>query len=276
MQLTIIEAIKKVLSNQRAPMTVTEIYEKIIGNGLYNFKADEPKQIVRNQIRRHCQGLDFASASPKKYFLLTSDGRYNLLDTSAQSPALLSKPEKQKVELTRSTRPSDRDHLGDLRRIHTQYVTEFRSKVLEQLKLLDPTSFERFCRNLLEAYGFRDMKVTQVSKDGGLDGYGKLKVGFTYFKVAFQCKRWIKKSVGRPEIDKFRGAIQGQYEQGIFFTTASFSEDAKNKSLKSGAVPVILIDGGTIVDIMIENNFGIESENLPIYSLALDLAIEEE
>lgn len=276
MTYTIIEAIKTVLAARGTPMTVAEIFNEITKEQLYVFKADDPKQIVRNQIRRHCQGLDFVSASQKKYFVLTPDGRYDLLCTNQQNPAVLSQASKQKPVSTSSPRSSDKDYLGDLKRLHGQYIAEFRNKVLEQLRLLEPASFERFCRNLLDAYGFRDMKVTQVSKDGGIDGYGKLKVGFTYFKVAFQCKRWVKKSIGRPEIDKFRGAIQGQYEQGIFFTTATFSQDAERNSLKSGAVPIILINGETIVDVMIENNFGIDLEHLPIYSLALDLAIGDE
>ena len=114
------------------------------------------------------------------------------------------------------------------------------------------------------------MSVTQKSKDGGIDGFGKLKIGLAYMNVAFQCKRWNIGSVGRKEIDAFRGAIQGEYEQGIFFTTSSFTKEAMSCSIKHGAVPIILIDGKMIVDFMIEKQFGIEHENLPIYINALD------
>ena len=134
--------------------------------------------------------------------------------------------------------------------------------------------FERFCKNLLRAYGF-DVKGLRITKDGGIDGYGQLKVGFAYFNVAFQCKRW-KSSVGRPEISQFRGDIQGGYEMGIFFTTASFTPEAKASSLKKGAVPVTLIDGETIIDIMLAQHFGIEKEDLTIYKLALDLALADD
>ena len=95
-------------------------------------------------------------------------------------------------------------------------------------------------------------------------------IGLAYMKVAFQCKRWNAGVVARKEIDAFRGAIQGEYEQGIFFTTSSFTKEAMNYSIKQGAVPVILIDGNMIVDFMIEKQFGIEHENLPIYINALD------
>ncbi len=94
--------------------------------------------------------------------------------------------------------------------------------------------------------------------------------------VAFQCKRWTTTNVGRPEIDKFRGAIQGEYEQGLFFTTASFASGAKQVSIKAGAVPIILIDGPSIVDLMIEKEFGVEQESWPIYAYALDVIFADD
>jgi restriction system protein len=162
-----------------------------------------------------------------------------------------------------------------LKREHRRYVKTFKQRMLHQLVGLSPQDFERFCRNLLRAYGFRRVKVTRVSKDGGIDGFGQLKVGFAYFNVAFQCKRWGA-SVGRPEISQFRGDIQGGYEMGIFFTTSSFTKEAKATSLKAGAVPVTLLDGETVIDIMLSHNFGVEREELTIYKLALDLALAED
>lgn len=149
-------------------------------------------------------------------------------------------------------------------------LTCFSKKILRQLKSLNPYEFEKFCRNLLEVYGFIDLSVTQKSRDGGIDGFGKLKIGLAYMNVAFQCKRWNKGTVSRKEIDAFRGAIQGEYEQGIFFTTSTFTKEAMSYSIKQGAVPIILIDGKMIVDFMIEKQFGIEHESLPIYINALD------
>ena len=120
------------------------------------------------------------------------------------------------------------------------------------------------------------MVVTNSGRDGGIDGYGRLKVGFAYFKVAFQCKRYTRSNVGRPEIDRFRGATQGIYEQGIFFTTADFTKEAVDHSFKPGAVTIVLINGQTIVDFMINRQFGIQTENLPCHSLALDLVLTDE
>lgn len=150
----------------------------------------------------------------------------------------------------------------DLVDLHEEYESAFRSQLLERLRGLSPEAFEVFAQKLLRAYGFVDMKVTQVAKDGGVDGYGKLRVGLAVMNIAFQCKKW-QGNVGRPEIDKFRGAIVGDYEQGIFFTTSDFSPEARGISFKKGAVPVILINGEGIVDLMIEKGFGVE--RVPLY-----------
>jgi restriction system protein len=160
--------------------------------------------------------------------------------------------------------------------VHDRVVRAFKNRALEAINHLKPREFEHFCRNLLQAYGFREVKVANVGRDGGIDGYGHLKMGLTFFKVAFQCKKWRHANVGRPEINQFRGDIQGQYEQGLFFTTARFTPDARKSESKPGAVTIVLIDGPTIVDFMIEKGFGVEKENLELYSLALDLAITEQ
>ena len=78
-RLTIIQAIQQVMAQSGHPMTIPQVYEAIVRNHLYQFKADDPAHIVRNEIRRHCVGLDFASASPRKVFKFTGDGRYFVL-----------------------------------------------------------------------------------------------------------------------------------------------------------------------------------------------------
>lgn len=148
--------------------------------------------------------------------------------------------------------------------LQDEYVAQFKDNLLERLIALTPTQFEHFAKKLLTAYGFIDMKVTSRSRDGGIDGHGQLKVGLAAMNVAFQCKKWEGK-VQRPEIDKFRGAIQGEFEQGIFFTTSDFSEGAKAVSLKRSTVPIILLNGESIVELMIEKQFGVRRKPLELY-----------
>ena len=253
------------------PMTIREIYENITNAKLYEFHSDNPEHVVRSQIRRHCIGLDFPSSSQTKHFVLTIDNKYFFLKRPKKRKYIKKRIKKYDKSSTVNTYS-----LNELRDIHCTYVKSFRNKLIINLKKLNPPSFEIFSKRLLEAYGFVDVQVTQVSKDGGIDGFGKLKVGLAFLNVAFQSKRWTKSKIGRPEIDRFRGAIQGQYEQGIFFTTSYFAPGAENISFKPGAVPIILIDGNAIVDMMLEKSFGVQTDNLPIYSYALDLILNEE
>jgi restriction system protein len=153
--------------------------------------------------------------------------------------------------------------------LYEKYELQFRSKLLDRLYELSPTQFEHFARHLLTAYGFVQVIVTQHTKDGGIDGHGLLKVGLARMSVAFQCKRW-EGNVPRPDVDKFRGAIQGEFEQGIFFTTSDFTKGAMDASIKKGAVPIILLNGESIVDLMIDKEFGVQKKPLQIYEDQLD------
>ena len=77
------------------------------------------------------------------------------------------------------------------------------------------------------------------------------------------------------EIDKFRGAIQGEYEQGIFFTTSDFTTGATEVSLKKGAVPIILLNGQVIVDLMIQKGLGVERKPIYLYEIDEKIFFEE-
>lgn len=276
---TILDAIKEVLFEEGGPMSAANIYGSIIHHKLYEFKADDPYHVVRSQLRRHCIGLEFSTAAPTKYFEITKDGRFSLIAQGA------SRANAQNLSIRKNmNQAKSRDYdkaansLRERHRIrlsHAEYLEKFKENTLIRILELDPYVFENFSRNLLLAYGFKDVQTTRRSKDGGIDGYGQLKVGLAHLNVAFQCKKWARGSVGRPDVASFRGEIQGKYELGIFFTTAKFSSEAKACSFQSGAVPVMLIDGPAIVEIMIEKNFGVETEILHLYSLALDEALAE-
>ena len=201
---TIVEAIKEVMLRQVHPMSPREAYEAIVRSHLYEFHAEDPLHIVQGQIRRHCQGVDWSSASRTKHFALASDGKYLPLSTPIQI---------RKHTQLRSRESTDRTTVDDLKRIHERYVNALRKRVLERLGKLDPTAFERFSKRLLDAYGFKEMVVTRKSRDGGIDGYGKLKVGLAHLNVAFQSKKWTG-AVGRPSIDQFRGGHAGAIRAG--------------------------------------------------------------
>lgn len=66
--MTIVEAIKTVLYQAPDGLTSKEIYDEIVKQKLYCFGAKNPLEVVNNQIRRRCVGLDFPTAYPVKVF----------------------------------------------------------------------------------------------------------------------------------------------------------------------------------------------------------------
>jgi len=138
---------------------------------------------------------------------------------------------------------------------------QIRAQLHELLMNLPPQQFEAFAGKLIESVGFTDVEVTKYVGDGGIDGYGNLEMGVVNIKAAFQVKRW-RNNVPPAEINQFRGAIQGEFEQGIFITTSDFSDEAKKVSSKRGAVPIVLINGDRIVNIMLEKGLGVRQEPL--------------
>lgn len=275
--MTIVEAIKEVMHRAGRPLSSREAYDAIVVHGLYQFQAKDPHHVVLMQIRRHCAGVDFPTASPTKHFRLHGDNTYYPLDQPGTQPAgssqSKSRNSRKKTPPQGSVQRSDFSRLSsiekDLWDTHQRYLSTFKQKMLQELKKMTPAAFEAFGRELLDGYSFENTTVTSITKDGGIDGFGRLKVGLAFLNVAFQCKRWKNTTIQRPEIDRFRGAAQGSYEQGIFFTTSTFSKGAIDASIKSGAIPIVLLDGLAIVDLMIEKNIRVESTIMEIPTFAL-------
>ena len=65
--------------------------------------------------------------------------------------------------------------------------------------------------------------------------------------------------VGRPEIQKFAGALQGQRaRKGVFITTSSFTKEAK-EYVSVIESKIILIDGENLAKLMAEHSVGVST-----------------
>lgn len=124
---------------------------------------------------------------------------------------------------------------------------------------LTPGGFERLVQRILRESGFVEVEVTGKSGDGGIDGFGVLRVGLLSFRVIFQCKRY-KETVGPNYIRDFRGAMQGRADKGLFMTTGSFTASAKKEALRDGAPPIDLFDGNDICDLIKQLKLGVDVE----------------
>lgn len=135
---------------------------------------------------------------------------------------------------------------------------DWRNELLEVLKTIDPSAFERLAQRLLRESGFTKVEVRGKSGDGGIDGVGVLRVNLVSFQVFFQCKRY-KCSVGASEIRDFRGAMQGRADKGLFITTGSFTAQASDEATRDGATAIDLIDGERLCDLLKENDLGVST-----------------
>jgi len=155
-----------------------------------------------------------------------------------------------------------------LRDLVNTNVEETKSRLITELRALTPRAFEHFCKELLVRLGYRNVDVTRRSQDGGIDGHGDFRQGAISIRSAFQAKRWTENAVGRPEIDRFRGAIQGEYDHGVFLTTSRFSKDATEASYKKGAITILLLDAKAIADLLVERGLGVR--RIPLHLLEID------
>ena len=253
-------------------MTGKEIYNYIIEQDLYRFNAIDPENIVKIEIRRHCEGIEFPTAKKNKFFQILRDGRYWI--KGIQIPGI-TKIEQKALDTSKKEINELKSTFSQLLETHRRHKGLIRQQLLTNLKALSPTDFEIFSKKLLEIYGFSDLHVTPASKDGGIDGHGKLKVGISHLDVAFQSKRWNNSLVSQKEIQFFRGSIQGKCEQGIYFTTSKYTRGAKEVSLQRGAVPIVLIDGDLIIDFMIDKEFGVSINSMKLLSINFENIFDE-
>ena len=138
---------------------------------------------------------------------------------------------------------------------------DWKSSLLAVLGAMLPAAFERLSQRLLREAGFTKVEVRGKSGDGGIDGVGVLRVNLISFQIYFQCKRW-QGSVGAKEIRDFRGALQGRADKGLFITTGHFSSQASDEATRDGAIPIDLIDGDRLCDLLKENRLGVEIEKI--------------
>ena len=142
---------------------------------------------------------------------------------------------------------------------HRQLRQNLAQELLEKIKTSSPTFFERLVIELLVKMGYGGSLVDAgmaIGKTGdeGIDGIIKEdRLGLDVIYI--QAKRWSG-TVGRPEIHKFVGALDGKRaRKGIFITTAKFSKEAK--SYLPNNVKVVLIDGEQLAEYAIEVNLGV-------------------
>lgn len=135
------------------------------------------------------------------------------------------------------------------------------------LRKLSPDAFEKLVVELLVKMGYggsiRDAgKAVGKSGDQGIDGIIKEdRLGLDIIYI--QAKRWAdNNAVGRPEIQKFVGALAGQgAKKGIFITTYYFTKEALEYAPRN-EIKIVLIDGEELGQLMIDYNLGVSTQKI--------------
>ena len=172
----------------------------------------------------------------------------------------------QTIQAVKPNLPSQspQDILDDAyQKINATLVDDLLAETMRQ----SPMFFENLVVKLLTQMGYGGSiedsgTVTKATNDEGIDGIIREdKLGFS--NIYIQAKRWDPSStVGRPEIQKFMGALAGQgAHKGLFITTAQFTKEAKEYVKKQLGTKIVLIDGNALASLMIEYNVGVSIES---------------
>ncbi|MEO5945351.1 MAG: restriction endonuclease [Chitinophagaceae bacterium] len=221
---------------------------------------------ARGQFQITSRGLEVLKENPPfiniKY-LTNKFGDYkNLLSNSKKSDAKINTTSKEGIETDDTyfnQTPEEQLELG-----YQKIRTALEQEILSKLKAVNPKYFEKVVVELLVKMGYGGSiaeagEATRYTNDEGIDGIIKEdKLGLDIIYI--QAKRWDS-VVGRPEIQKFVGALAGQRaKKGVFITTSNFSKDATSYATQMD-VKIILIDGEDLANYMIDYNLGVSIQS---------------
>jgi restriction system protein len=200
--------------------------------------------------------------SPRRGFYSITDKGIGILNTSP------TKITKRMLNGSQDTPPDIEP--DDLVRPPDEVISELTNELNEQLAddILDliynnsPAFFEKLVIDLLLNMGYGGFdgsgQTLGQSGDGGVDGIIKQDI-LGLDSIYIQAKRWDRdKTVGRPEIQKFVGALAGKNaSKGIFITTSRYAENAKKYAENLPNSKLVLIDGIELTRLMIEYDLGV-------------------
>ncbi len=212
---------------------------KITPKGL-EILRENPQRIDNNFLRQFPDFVEWFNSKPKKTNEIISE--------------IVKETEKTPDEALESAYQTIRNALAN--------------EIIEKIKSCSPTFFEHLVVDLLVKMGYGGTREDAGERlgrsgDGGIDGIIKEdRLGLDI--IYLQAKRW-EGVVGRPEIHKFAGALQGQRaRKGVFMTTSGFTKEAREYvSLIDSKI--ILIDGEELAELMIDYNVGVS--NATIYEI---------
>ena len=144
--------------------------------------------------------------------------------------------------------------------------------LIERIQEMDPFQFEFLVAELLRKIGYENVDVTKRSGDKGIDIVGNLTVGgLTNVKSVIQVKRYKKgNNISGKYITQLRGSAQVD-QRGLIITTSDFTKDAINESKAINKMPVALVNGQRLIELLFKYKVGVKEETVSVYSIDSEL-----
>lgn len=233
----------------------TRFYDRVGWAGTYLRKANLLNSSRRGRFQITPRGLDVLKHPPQRI-------NVEFLEQFAEFVEFRTRREKDDdetpvVEVTEPQTPEEAIEVA-----YQNLRQSLADEILQTVKGCSPSFFERLVVDVLVKMGYggtrKDAgKAIGKSGDDGIDGIiNEDRLGLDVIYI--QAKKWDN-VVGRPEIQKFAGALQGQRaKKGIFITTSSFSKEAQEFASRIDS-KITLIDGETLSQLMIDYNVGVNS-----------------
>jgi restriction endonuclease Mrr len=153
----------------------------------------------------------------------------------------------------------------------TRSVREELHKYIVQM---DPVAFEWLVRALFLKLGYKKICVTKRSGDHGIDVTANLVAGgVANIQTCIQVKR--QQSVGRPVVQSLRGSLSA-HEAGLVVTSGHFTDGAIEEAKDPKKVPITLIGGLRLTQLLLEHEIGIEHNKVTLYHLRLGELSQEQ
>lgn len=211
-------------SPQRGVMEITDRGKKVL--------SENPKTIGVQYLRQFPEFLDFHNSSNQE---------------------TVSRPV---VDLNHGT-PEE-----ILEEMHSQLKSQILMEMIERIKACTPQFFESLVVETIVKMGYggslKDAgQAVGKSGDEGIDGIiNEDRLGLDV--IYLQAKRW-ECNVGRPEIQRFAGALQGKRaKKGILITTSNFTSEAR-EYVRHLEAKIILVSGEQLVELMWEHGIGVST-----------------
>jgi hypothetical protein len=233
------KAAEQILREAGVPLSPSEIVERALDQGLIETEGETPDATMGAQLYVELR------RNPKTLFRKVSRGKFTLRDVgpSATSAELTIDEQNQRVR------------------------ESLRSKLLT----MDPAQFEVLVAELLEKLGYENVTVTGQSGDKGIDVTAKLTMGgITSVKTVVQVKRYkLGNNINGGIITQLRGSAQVD-QRGLVITTSDFTREGITEASAANKMPVALVNGDKLLDLLLKYEIGVKKEIMPVYALDSD------